>query len=89
MRKIVNTQSYIKYKRFLKNRRVMRDQNLFFCPVAGCEKDLDLRSAKGSFVNCSRCKNDICAKCKKKHDGLETTCENAKFNEDDGLQKWI
>ena len=40
-------------------------------------------------MNCSRCKNDICAKCKKKHDGLETDCENAKFKEDDGLAKWL
>ena len=89
IKKIVARASYLKYKKFMKNRRVMQDSNLFFCPVPGCEKDLDVRTGDKMFVECGRCKSDICLKCRQKHQHNDK-CENAnKQHQDDSLKKWV
>ena len=55
------------------NKKVAADPDLFFCTQADCENVLNAKDAsKDNVLACSKCKFEICVKCKKKsHKGLK------------------
>lgn len=55
----------------------MKDKDLMFCPTANCGEVLDIKNANKLKLACTKCKNEICVKCKQGYHG-KNACHNDK-----------
>ena len=63
IRSLINSDTYEKFKRLLKNFEVGRSKDKKFCPFSGCEGVIQSSSKDTKKIECPTCNRSLCFSC--------------------------
>eukprot|EP00347_Sterkiella_histriomuscorum_P012497 403368354 len=85
IKRIVNDETFKLYQSIKKDKEIVKNKNVMYCPMADCGNVIDIKKSKRE-IKCNKCSKSFCKNCKAIYHGKSKCTEIIDLSQVNGLQ---